>query len=104
MAELEQVAQGSDDRDFRLHTSAWCTGRRFILTSNGYYGLAPEAAEEGDVCCIISGLRVPVILRGINKEQHYRLVGEAFIFGLMEGQGISNRENWGLKEEDVILC
>ncbi|KAK8931610.1 hypothetical protein H634G_04144 [Metarhizium anisopliae BRIP 53293] len=104
MAELEQVAQGSDGRDFRLHTSAWCTGRTFILTSNGYYGLAPEAAEEGDVCCIIPGLRVPVILRGMNKEQHYRLVGEAFIFGLMEGQGIANRENWGLKEEDVILC
>ncbi|KAH8744642.1 HET domain-containing protein [Hyaloscypha finlandica] len=104
MTALEKVAQGGDDGAFKSHAMVWYVNRRFIFTDAGYYGLAPQITQEGDVCCIINSLRVPVILRKTEKEHYYKLVGEAFILGLMEGQAIENAEKWGLKEQDIILC
>jgi len=43
-------------------------------------------------------------LKKTKKEHHYKLVGESFILGIMEGQALKNMEKWGLKEQDIILC
>lgn len=40
-----------------------CSGRRFVLTSSGFMGLAPHAAESGDHVFLIAGCDVPLILR-----------------------------------------
>ena len=110
IAELEEAAAaasaeggGNDSVVFRTRAKTWYTSRRFVLTNHGYYGLAPGVTREGDLCCIICGMRVPVILRKTGRENCYKLVGGAFIFGLMEGQAMGNRENWGLEEADIIL-
>jgi hypothetical protein len=40
--------------------------------------LVPQIAEEGDLCCIVAGMSVPVILRKIGGKDRYKFVGEAF--------------------------
>jgi len=104
LAALEEEARGGDIATFLIYAMAWYFNRRFILTDNGYYGLAPQITKQGDVCCIIYGADVPFILRKTEKEHHYKLVGESFILGIMEGQALENMEKWGLKEQDIILC
>jgi hypothetical protein len=54
-------------------------------------GLAPRTAEEGDHICIIFGCSVPVILREIRfqGEVYFKLVGEAYIHGMMDGEALS---------------
>jgi hypothetical protein len=55
---------GSGNPEFlgsRLHT--FCNGRGFLLTQGGLMGLAPSAAEKGDVIVILGGGSVPYILR-----------------------------------------
>ncbi|ETN41496.1 uncharacterized protein HMPREF1541_03432 [Cyphellophora europaea CBS 101466] len=62
-----------------------CWYRRFICTpTSGIMGLVPEAARAGDVCTIIAGCRTPIVLRRENRG--YRVVGEAFLYGFMNGQ------------------
>ena len=57
---------------------------RFIETSVGYLGLAPNGAAIGDVLCVLKGCDTPVVLRKVNE--HYVHVGTCFVLGLMDGE------------------
>jgi hypothetical protein len=55
-------------------------------------GLVPRYAKSGDVLCIIYGCSVPVVLRkqwGENDHHYWQLIGEAYVHGHMDGEGIS---------------
>jgi hypothetical protein len=78
--------------------------RRFIVTQNGYYGLAPLTARVGDICCIIFSARTPFIVRPVaHVPRHYNLIGEAYIHGMMKGEIVEERAGGELQEEDIIL-
>jgi hypothetical protein len=66
-------------------TSARC--RRFFITRNGYIGLAPNAAREGDFVCVLLGCSVPVVLR--REMDHYIFVGDCYMHGIMNGEAIA---------------
>ncbi|KAI0458578.1 hypothetical protein F5B21DRAFT_500471 [Xylaria acuta] len=57
----------------------------FCGTERRYVGLVPDAAREGDQICLLHGGRVPFLLRP-KANGVYRLVGEAYIHGIMQGQ------------------
>lgn len=87
--------------------------KSFIMSSRGYYGLAPQTVEEGDVYCIISGTRTPFILRRTDRPGHYKLVGSVLIlskepdrngYPSVLGQGRHDWIDWGLEEELIFLC
>jgi hypothetical protein len=101
---LEELAQCGDSWAFASAAMTWTSGRRFIVTNNGRYGLAPYITKVGDICCVLYGMQAPVILRKVNKQYKYKLIGEAFILGLMEGQAVQNMEKWGLNEQEFVLC
>lgn len=50
----------------------------------------PRALEEGDAICIILGCNIPLLLR--EKEDHHLLVGESFVWGLMDGEAFDGKE------------
>lgn len=72
--------------------------------------LVPEGAREDDLICILFGCSVPVVLRRVNpssddqwhsseeegvdaangEELAYTLVGESFVYGMMDGEALSN--------------
>jgi hypothetical protein len=52
-------------------------GRRIFIAEDGFISLRPKALELGDHIYILAGLRVLLTLR--LREQHYRLVGKAYI-------------------------
>ncbi|KAF8862839.1 HET-domain-containing protein [Acephala macrosclerotiorum] len=58
--------------------------RRIVVTSMGYVGRAHMHSCVGDLVCLLEGGTVPVILRPF--EGGYRLVGEAYIHGIMKGE------------------
>ncbi|SCO92442.1 uncharacterized protein FRV6_16570 [Fusarium oxysporum] len=62
------------------------TGRSFILTEKGFMGLGPVDVKMGDVVCVVRGCKMPVILRPVaEKENVYRLVGDCYVHGIMDG-------------------
>lgn len=68
--------------------------RRLFITRRGYVGCGPDVMRKGDVCCVISGCRVPYVLRHTERGS-FLLVGEAFIQGAMSGE-LVRRSRWTL--------
>jgi hypothetical protein len=62
-----------------------CLGRKIVRTTHGYVGLAPRLAEVGDKIAILKGGRVPYALRPVGTR--WRLLGDAYIHGIMRGEG-----------------
>ena len=60
-------------------------GRRYFITKKGYIGLGPEALAPGDLAVVLLALNTPLILRPV-EEGHCRIVGEAYVNGMMDGQ------------------
>ncbi|MBE3049444.1 HET domain-containing protein [Candidatus Bathyarchaeota archaeon] len=60
--------------------------RRLGRGVNGFLALLPAATEVGDKIILVKGGRVPLVLRGDGSGQGYRLVGEAYVEGLMDGE------------------
>ncbi len=78
----------------------WATwGRSLLVSENGYIGLGPKATCVGDVICILLGGSMPYILR--TKDDRYELVGECFVHGLMDGQGLTPKD---LQKDCINFC
>jgi len=60
--------------------------RRFLCTKDRRIGLAPITACEGDLVCLVLGGEVPFVLR--RSDDEYELVGECYVHGLMDGEGL----------------
>ena len=63
--------------------------RKFFTTEKGAIGLGPRSTRPGDLVCILSGGRVPFIVRP--EESVFSLIGESYVHGLMEGQAVKNK-------------
>ena len=75
-------------REFRTLLDDASVGRKIFCTDNGYIGLAPAAAQEGDQVCILYGGPVPFMLRQEKTQGVHTIVGECFALGLMHGEGL----------------
>ena len=100
LADLQGAAQRGDREKFWLDMRLVCEGRSFLFTRKGYYVLGPCIAKPGDVCCVLFGATVPFILRKVDEAPHYKLIGEAYIYGLMRGEAV----NLIPKDKEFILC
>lgn len=61
---------------------------RLVRTSANYLGIATTSVREGDSVWIVSGSRVPLILRQIASRNEYRLIGGLYIHGFMNGEAL----------------
>jgi Heterokaryon incompatibility protein (HET) len=61
-------------------------GRAFFTTYRGIFGIGPEDIQQGDMVVILYGTRTPLILRRVDDK--WRLIGDAYIHGLMDGEGL----------------
>jgi hypothetical protein len=87
-------------RDFLKRVQAVTWNRRFLETSDGLVGIAPGQTEKGDKVCILYGCSVPVILR--KKGRFYEYIGEAYIYGKMDGEAIVAHEDQGRTKPDTF--
>ena len=85
---LEKVASPhpANPSLFQAYMGYVAPRRKFFTTHNGLIGLGPRSIKPGDSVCILSGGLVPFILR--EDGSGYRLVGESYVHGLMEGEAV----------------
>ena len=65
-------------------------GRRPLSMSSGYYGIGPYETQAGDVLVIFIRAQVPYILRRYSEGNSFRLVGEAYVHGVMDGEAMKD--------------
>ena len=75
----------SDIRKFLNSVGTYCRKRSFIITEEGYIGIAPKATKPGDRVCVLLGCRVPLLLRETSGLQS-QVVGECYIHGMMHAE------------------
>lgn len=63
-----------------------CTWRRLIVTEDGHVGLGPQVTEPGDLVFILKDAIMPLLLRPEADGGKFKLVGEAYIQGMMFGE------------------
>lgn len=69
--------------------------RRPFVTTKGYLGLGPDDIKAGDVIALVMRSQVPFVLREI-ADGKYKLIGEAYVDGIMDGEAVAGRENVGV--------
>jgi hypothetical protein len=96
-AEDRQVSEADNiPYDAAVNSSVWRSwvqssvamtwDRRFFIGSEDTMGMAPESSLEGDIICIPLGCPHPMILRQV--DDHYIVVGEAYVDGYMYGKAM----------------
>jgi hypothetical protein len=65
-----------------------CINRTFFISKKGYMGLAPKASKAGDLICVLLGCDKPLIIRMV--DDYYVLVGDSYIYGIMEGEALED--------------
>jgi hypothetical protein len=72
---------------FHNHVVLATRARLFLATESGYYGTAPATIERGDHVVLVSGFQIPLIMRPTGEgADHYKLLGPAFVHGMMHGE------------------
>jgi hypothetical protein len=83
MAEYPRLLRSEARRQYRVALDRQHDRRPFI-SLHGYIGLVPTHAKEGDLVVILFGAVQPFVLRRVG--QKYELVGEAYVYGIMDGE------------------
>jgi hypothetical protein len=81
---------------FPLRLSLISFRRQFAVTKKGYMALVVPGIKAGDVICVFSGAETPHALRRDRGEASctkYRLIGNAYVHGWMDGEMFKASEN-----------
>ena len=90
-AQDDTMAKQALSRMYGREVERISTQRLFCRTKGGDMGWVPPDAKVGDAVAILKGGKVPFVLRcektgGLDGEGTWKLVGEAFVRGLMNGE------------------
>ena len=85
-----------------------CEHRKLFITEDHYFGIGPIDLQAGDEIYILSGAKVPFILRKLDLDSRslpdnyeydlpaYSMIGETYLHGLMKGEALSAEGfEWG---------
>ena len=84
-----------------IRRTVW--GRRLVRTSTDFLALAPGATRPGDSIVVLYGCSVPVVLRQSPDKDHYMLVGECFVYGMMDGEALKYCADNGIEAQEFLL-
>lgn len=90
---LQPLCHSGIAEDYARVVRHYCYGRVFMITSRGDMGIGPSNTRKGDTVAILSGGGVPYCVR--EEGDHWLFVGEAFVYGLMNGEGVIPRNRGG---------
>jgi hypothetical protein len=76
--------------------------RQFFQCRKGWIGLGPPAAVKEDMVCILLGGATPFVLRPLGRDR-YRLVGECYVHGIMDGEAMDDLSNREYELRDITL-
>ena len=72
-------------------------GWRFVTTKSGRCGIVSANVEMGDLVTVFAGGDVPFIVRpGTEREGAFRLIGQCYVDGVMDGEAVDDESIWGV--------
>jgi hypothetical protein len=84
---LGDIERGGQYMAFLISMIEMNLQSRLFVTQNGRLGMAPNAVQAGDIISLILGAEVPILLRP-NRATKYMFIGECYVHGFMDGEGL----------------
>ncbi|KXJ88193.1 heterokaryon incompatibility protein-domain-containing protein [Microdochium bolleyi] len=88
-------------RFIELEVKANCQNRKLFSTTMGCLGLGPHLVQNGDLCCVIHGCHIPLVLR--RAERGFRVLGPAYIHGFIIGDSKPVDGSETFVDQDFVL-
>lgn len=86
----DTFANLSDQAELYRHANNLIRIRRVpFLTTDGKLGIGPKHLGSSDAVFIVGGVDTPFIFRKVSDGQ-YRIVGECYLYGVMDGEAVEN--------------
>ncbi|KAK0711793.1 heterokaryon incompatibility protein-domain-containing protein [Lasiosphaeris hirsuta] len=83
--------------------SKWCFARRFCKSEGGRYGWVVDGTRPGDVVAVFYGAKFPLVLREDEElKGSYRIIGDCYMHGLMDGEAVAE-EHVGREMEFCVI-
>jgi hypothetical protein len=98
VSELLKISNSWNERQFLRRVQATVWNRIFFTVRDSKntvsFGLGPANTTSGDYVAVIFGCSVPVVLQEQDglKEPSFKLVGECFVYGFMDGEAVRTLE------------
>jgi hypothetical protein len=98
--------------DATRQMAACMAAKRLCTTQRGRLGTVPPVARSGDALVVVPGCAMPLVLRrmcaaegedGDEGEAKWRVLGEAYVHGIMRGEVASWLEEGKCQLQDVVL-
>ncbi|KAI0468443.1 HET-domain-containing protein [Xylaria cf. heliscus] len=96
--------------EFFDHLSKASLRRTFFISRKGYMGLGPLGMQVDDHICVLAGGRAPFIVRPVKQNDGQatsrfvcRLLGDAYVHGLMDGEALRLADDGILQVKDFEL-
>jgi hypothetical protein len=106
MQQLRDLLSSNDEPNHLHWMTNWCSGRKFFSTQTGRFGLGPQDLEEGDLICALYAGRPLFVLRPVESQgelkKRHRIVGDAYVPGLMKGEGFRGKKFEDMQEFCLI--
>jgi hypothetical protein len=83
---LDNIPDDGSAEQFATRIERKTQNKIFFVTTNGFHGLCADIVRPGDICSIILGCRVPLILRKTSVKGQYSLLGCAYIDEVNNGE------------------
>jgi len=79
--------------------------RMFTTSEKGFVGIGMQEIQRGDVICILFGCSMPIVLRQVGGEGggHWVVVGECYVHGVMEGEGLEVLRREEVQEQEFEI-
>ena len=86
-------------------------GRRFFSTEKGYIGTGTTSMRRGDLVVVLDGGRLFHVLRQTDGSfeadraqfPQYTILGDAYVHGLMDGEGEALAQRQGITKQKYVL-
>lgn len=86
---------------FRLRMIEAVKNSSCFVTEKWYIGLGPrDGMRSGDRICIVPGCTVPLVVRRLGST--YELVGDCYVYGIMEGE-VMREVTDGKMNESIVF-
>jgi hypothetical protein len=84
----EKAGKEHEEEQWSRSANGATENRVFARTRKGYYVLGPGVLVPGDTVCVLFGGKMPFCLRPHGDGDRFLLVGECYVYGLMDGEAM----------------
>ena len=85
----------SDRMRYYSAMAQFCVGKNLFIAQDGRMGVGPAETNEGDQIVVFFGAATPFVVRRDHSREQLRLVGSAWVDGLMEGEAMEGEGKEG---------